>query len=53
MKEVAGYLGCSVAQAYRLANNGAIPSLRVRGMIRTPRRPFLEWMARNTTGGTE
>ena len=42
---------CSLAQAYRLANDGLIPALRVRGMIRVPRAPLMAWIARNTGGG--
>jgi excisionase family DNA binding protein len=54
MKEVTGrHLKCSLAQGYRLADAGIIPVLRVRGMVRVPRKAFMEWMARNTTGGTE
>jgi excisionase family DNA binding protein len=54
MKEVAHrYLKCSLAHAYRLANDGLIPALRVRGMIRVPRAPLMAWIARNTSGGQE
>jgi hypothetical protein len=54
MKEVTRrYLKCSLAQGYRLAKNGLIPTLRVRGMVRVPRGPLMAWIARNTSGGQE
>ena len=54
MKEVAHrILKCSLAHAYRLANDGLIPAVRVRGMIRVPRAPLMAWIARNTSGGQE
>jgi excisionase family DNA binding protein len=53
MKEVAQrYLKCSLAQAYRLANAGLIPALRVRGMVRVPRARLMVWIAQNTSGGS-
>ena len=51
VKDVAAHLKCSLAQAYRLANDGLIPAFRVRGMVRVPRAPLMALIARNTSGG--
>jgi excisionase family DNA binding protein len=52
MRAVAPILGCSLAQTYRLANDGLIPALRIRGMVRVPRAQLMAWIAENSTGGS-
>jgi excisionase family DNA binding protein len=51
MRDAAGILSCSLAQTYRLANEGVIPALRIRGMVRVPRARLMAWIAANSTGG--
>jgi len=51
MRDVADILHCSVAHCYNLANNGRIPSLRVGGMIRTPRSKLMVWIQNNSVEG--
>jgi excisionase family DNA binding protein len=51
MRDVAIIMSCSLAQSYRLANDGLIPALRVRGMLRVPRAQLMAWIAKNSSGG--
>jgi excisionase family DNA binding protein len=52
MRDVAAILRCSVAQTYRLANAGDIPTFRCRGMVRVPRAPLMAWIAGKSTSGS-
>jgi len=51
MREVAKILGCSIAQAYRLADDEVIPTCPVGGMKRTPRGQLMTWIAKNSKAG--
>ncbi len=49
--DVAGYLGCSVAQAYKLMQAGLIPTIRIGRSIRVPQKALVSWIERNTRPG--
>jgi excisionase family DNA binding protein len=50
MPEVASMLGCSISQGYRLAKLNLIPTVRIRGMVRSPRAQLKMWIEKNSRG---
>ncbi len=51
MSAVAQYMGCSLAQAYRLGNEGAIPMVRLRGMLLVPWAQLKASLSSRISGG--
>lgn len=51
--EAAVLLGVSRSRLYELANAEAIPSLRLGGSLRIPRRHLLGWIEAKTAGGAQ
>lgn len=49
--QVAAYLGCSVAQAYKLMQLGQVPTIRIGRSIRVPQKALTAWVDRNTRPG--
>lgn len=47
--EVARILGVSNSHAYKLAQNGVIPTVRIGRSLRVPERAIHRWIEQNTT----
>lgn len=51
VKELVTVLGISRASAYELTKEKGFPSIKVRGRIVIPKKPFIEWLERETEKG--
>ncbi len=52
MPDVAAIFNCSLTSAYRMATDGTIPTLRISGMLRVPKRKLMRCIAEHSNDGT-
>ena len=50
---VANVLGVSSAVCYEMMHSGKLPVLRIGSRLIVPKEKFLQWIERNTSGGTQ
>jgi excisionase family DNA binding protein len=51
ISEVAAMLHCSTPTAYRMASNGVLPTFRLCGMLRVPKRKLMRIITERSTDG--
>ena len=50
---VANVLGVSFTVCYEMMHSGKLPVLRIGSRLIVPKEKFLQWIERNTSGGTQ
>ena len=50
---VANVLGVSSTVCYEMMHSGKLPVLRIGSRLIVPKEKFLQWIERNTSGGTQ
>lgn len=51
IQDVAAILNCSITTAYRMATEGAIPTLRMGSMLRVPKTKLMKCIAEHSQNG--
>ena len=50
---VANVLGVSLTICYEMLHSGKLPVLRIGNRLIVPKEKFLQWIEKNTSGGTQ